>query len=182
MMALEERMDGQVEATLKLIQDATAGMSPDDLSRHPEGKWCAAEIVEHLLITYTATTAGLRKVLAKGKPLARKPTLKDRVFQFAVLGVTYFPTGRKAPEATLPKGLDPAQVVRAVSQALPDMEAAIADCEKQFGKVRIADHPVLGPLTPKQWRTFHYVHARHHMKQVERLRSLASPSHARAGA
>src|SRR5438105_11955493 len=114
MMALEERMDGQVEATLKLIQDATAGMSPDDLARHPEGKWCAAEIAEHLLITYTSTTAGLRKALAKGAPLARRPSIKDRVLQFAVLDVAYFPPGRKAPAATLPKGLDPAQVVRAV--------------------------------------------------------------------
>lgn len=175
-------MHPKVEATWKMIERATAGMSPEEMARHPEGKWCAAEVVEHLLITYTATNAGLRKVLAKGTPHARRPTLKDLSFQFAVLGITYFPTGRKAPAATVPKGLDPAKVVPAVSQALPDMDAAITECEKRFGKVRIADHPVLGPLTAEQWRTFHFVHARHHMKQVERLKAMASPSRARAGA
>src|SRR5437588_11292728 len=118
-------MHPKVETTWKMIEQATAGMSAEDLARHPEGKWCAAEIAEHLLITYTSTTAGLRKALAKGAPLARRPTIKDRVLQFAVLDVAYFPPGRKAPAATLPKGLDPAQVVRAVSQALPDMDTAI---------------------------------------------------------
>ena len=175
-------MHPKVEATWKMIEQATAGMSAEDLSRHPEGKWCAAEIVEHLLITYTSTTKGLRKVLAAGKPLATRPTLKNRVFQFAVLDAEYFPKGRKAPEATLPKGLDPAQVVRVVSQMLPDMDAAITECERKYGKVRIADHPVLGPLTAVQWRTFHFVHARHHMKQVERLKAPANPARARAGA
>ena len=174
-------MHPTVEATWKMIEAATAGMSPEELARHPEGKWCAAEIVEHLLITYTATTAGLRKALAKGAPQGGRPTLKDRVFQFAVLDVAYFPTGRKAPPATLPRGLDPAHVVRAVSEALPDMDAAISECEQRYGRVKIADHPVLGPLTAEQWRAFHFVHARHHMKQVERLKAAPSPARASAG-
>ncbi len=175
-------MHPTVEATWKMIETATAGMSPEDLARHPEGKWCTAEVVEHLLITYTATTAGLRKVLAKGAAQGTAPTLKNRLAQFVVLDAGHFPAGRKAPEMTIPKGLDPAQVVRAVSQALADMDAAITECEKNYGKVKIADHPVLGPLTATQWRKFHFVHARHHMKQVERLKALASPARARASA
>ena len=167
-------MHPTVEATWKMIEAATAGMSPEDMARHPEGKWCAAEIVEHLLITYTTTTKGLRKVLAKGAPQGGAPTFKNRIAQFAVLNVEYFPTGRKAPAATVPQGLDPAQVVRAVSQALPDMDAAITECETNYGSVKIADHPVLGPLTAPQWRKFHLVHARHHMKQVERLKAAGA--------
>jgi len=176
-------MHPTVEATWKLIETATAGMSPADLSRHPEGKWSAAEVVEHLLITYSNTAAGLRKVLAKGAPQGTSPTLKNRLAQFTLLTVGYFPGGRKAPAPTVPKGLDPAQVVRAVSQALPEMDKAITECEKAYGgDVKIADHPVLGPLTATQWRKFHYIHAHHHMKQVEALKALASPARARAGA
>jgi len=175
-------MHPTVEATWKLIETATAGMSHEDMARHPEGKWCAAEVVEHLLITYSATTAGLRKVLATGAAQGTSATLKHRLAQFTLLTVGYFPGGRKAPAMTVPKGLDPAQVVRAVSQALPDMDAAITECEKNFGDVKIADHPVLGPLTATQWRKFHLIHARHHMKQVERLKALASPAPARASA
>lgn len=164
-------MHPTVEATWKMIARGTEGMSAEDLARHPEGKWCAAEIVEHLLMTYTATTGGLRKALAKGKPLGGRPTLKERLFQLVVLDAGYFPSGRKAPAMTIPKGLQPAEVVHAVEQALPDMDAAISECEQRYGSaVKIADHPVLGPLTAEQWRRFHLVHARHHMKQVRQLR------------
>jgi len=160
-----------VETTWKMIADATQGMTAEQLARKPEGKWCAAEVVEHLLMTYTATTAGLRKALAKGKPQGGRPSLPDRVKQWVVLDVGYFPTGRKAPAMTIPKGLQPAEVVHAVEHALPDMDAAITECEQKYGSgVKIADHPVLGPLTATQWRKFHYVHAKHHMKQVARLR------------
>ena len=80
-------------------------------------------------------------------------------------------SGRQAPAMTIPKGLEPSQVVRAVEQALPEMDAAIQQCEQKYGgAVKIADHPVLGPLTAEQWRKFHLVHARHHMKQIARLR------------
>lgn len=165
-------MHPTVETTWKMISQGTAGMTPEELARNPEGKWCAAEIVEHLLITYTLTTKGLRKALAGGKPLGGKPTLKNRLSQLVVLDLGYFPSGRAAPAMTIPKGLEPLQVVRAVEQALPEMDAAISECEQKYGgRVKVADHPVLGPLTAGQWRRFHFVHARHHMKQVTRLRA-----------
>lgn len=166
-------MHPTVEATWKMIAGATAGMDAAKLGQRPaEGKWCAAEIVEHLLITYTSTTAGLRKALAKGRPLGGIPTLKQRLFQFVVLDMGYFPSGRQAPAMTIPKGLQPGEVVHAVEHALPDMDAAISECERNYGSgTKIADHPILGPLTAKQWRKFHLVHARHHMKQVARLRA-----------
>lgn len=164
-------MHPTVETTWQMIAGATQGMTADELGRCPEGKWCAAEIVEHLLMTYTATTGGLRKALAKGKPLGGTPTVKERLFQLVVLDIGYFPPGRRAPAMTIPKGLQPGEVVHAVKQALPDMDAAITECEQRYGAgVKIADHPVLGPLTATQWRRFHLIHARHHMKQVGRLR------------
>ena len=165
-------MHPTVETTWKLIATATEGMSAEQLARHPEGKWSSAQVVEHLLLTHTSTTAGLRKVLAAGAPQGGRPTLKQRLVQFVVLDVGYFPPGRKAPAFTVPKGAEPEQVVPTDEQALRDMDAAISEGEQRYGAgVKIADHPVLGPLTARQWRKFHFVHARHHMKQVARLRA-----------
>ena len=49
---------------------------------------------------------------------------------------------------------------------------AISRCEARFGAgAKLANHPVLGPLTARQWRTFHLVHARHHMKQIAHIRA-----------
>jgi hypothetical protein len=50
------------------------------------------------------------------------------------------------------------------------MDAILAKCEAQFGRGKVLDHPILGPLTAAQWRKFHFVHGRHHVKQILRLR------------
>jgi hypothetical protein len=65
------------------------------------------------------------------------------------------------------------EVLRAIREKLATMDAIITQCEARFGRAtRILDHPVLGPLTARQWRKFHLAHARHHMKQIRKLRGL----------
>jgi hypothetical protein len=52
-----------------------------------------------------------------------------------------------------------------------DMDKAIAECEASYGNsTLLLDHPILGPLTADQWRKFHWVHGKHHMKQIRGLR------------
>ena len=164
-------MHPTVATTWKMIVEATSGMTQEQLERHPEGKWSSAMILEHLLMTYTGTTLVMRKALAKGGPIGGRPKVMDRVRQFVVVEMQYLPGGRKAPPGTVPKGLEAARVLPAVEQAMKDMDAAISECEGRFGPdVRVADHPVLGPLRAEQWRRFHMAHCRHHMQQIARLR------------
>ena len=167
-------MDSALQELQDAISSATSGMSADDLTRHPEGKWCAAQVLEHLSLTYSGTLKGLERCLQEGKPLARVPTLMDRVRATVVTRLGYFPSGRKAPERTVPQGVPAAQVVQAIGPQIAAMDEAFAHCEKRFGKrTLLMDHPVLGPLTVKQWRKFHWVHGRHHVKQIWRLRARA---------
>jgi hypothetical protein len=51
-------------------------------------------------------------------------------------------------------------------------------CEAKFGsRIKVLDHPILGPLSIDQWRRFHLVHGLHHVKQIRRLRrELSSDS------
>jgi hypothetical protein len=94
----------------------------------------------------------------------------------------FLPGGRKAPKGTVPEGLEVAKVLPAAEQAIRDMDAAISECESRFGGgVRVADHPILGPLRAQQWRRFHMAHCRHHMKQIAALRGNATASAARHG-
>ena len=69
-------MDSYLQRLQQAIESATRGMTIEDLTRHPEGKWSAAEILEHLFLTYTGTIKGFERCLAAGKPLARSPRLK----------------------------------------------------------------------------------------------------------
>jgi hypothetical protein len=90
---------------------------------------------------------------------------------FVVTGLGHLPEGRKAPERTQPRGMPPDEVSRDIGPRISAMDEVIGQCEARFGKrTRVLDHPVLGPLTARQWRKFHWVHGRHHVKQIQKLR------------
>jgi len=168
-------MKSSLQQLQKELQVVIEGMSPDELARRPEGnseKWNAAMILEHLALSYSGTTKGMERCLAAGKPLARRPTVIDRVKALAVVRFRYLPTGRQAPERTRPRGADPQKVLAEFGEHIERMEAAIAACEQRYGRsAKLLDHPVIGPLSASQWRGFHCVHGRHHIKQIERLRA-----------
>jgi len=105
-------------------------------------------------------------------PKTRPGTWKERFGAFVVVGLGYFPTGRTAPEYVQPKGMPAADIVDASRAALVEFDAAATRCAGRFGQGRkVSNHPILGPFSVRQWRRFHRIHTRHHMKQVAALRS-----------
>lgn len=166
-------MHSYLQQTREAIDKATDGLTIEELRWHPEGKWCSAEILEHLALAFGGTAKFLSKVAADGKCAASKPTLKQRIGIAVVTGGEFIPGGRKAPAGVTPNGaVPPDQILPTIRRSLADMDEAINACEGKLGnKLRIADHPVLGPLTAAQWRKFHMVHTRHHMKQIVALRA-----------
>ncbi|MBZ5680812.1 MAG: DUF1569 domain-containing protein [Acidobacteriia bacterium] len=168
-------MDTHLGKLQQALSTAIGGMSAEQLSWHPAGKWCAAEVLEHLYLTYTGTVKGFERVTAAGKSLATTPTFSQRLQTLVVLGLGYLPEGRKAPAVAQPRGLPQEQVVSGVFPAIGQMDEIITRCEKALGSgKKLLDHPILGPLTAKQWRKFHLVHGLHHAKQIQRLRSARS--------
>lgn len=144
------------------------------MSWHPDGKWCAAEVLEHLYLTYTGSIKGFEKVMAGGKPLATAASFMHRLRTLVALGFGYLPSGRKAPVNTRPKGLAAETIRHEIGEKIAAMDAIIAQCEARFGRgTELLDHPVLGPLTAAQWRKFHLTHGMHHRKQLLRLREGA---------
>ena len=168
---LNDSMHTDLTQALHAIDSTTREMTPEQLSCHPEGKWSAAEILEHLSITFSSTVRVMEKCLESGETRATAPTLYHRAAAFLVTEIGYFPSGRQAPEFARPKGIAAEQAVQQIRENLAAMDTSLGRCEERFGlKVKIANHPVLGPLNLRQWRRFHLIHTRHHMKQIEALR------------
>lgn len=164
-------MDSRLETLKQALESAVEGMSSEQLRWHPEGKGCAAEVLEHLYLTYTGTIKGFQKVREAGEPLVTGRSLKQRLGILVVLAFGHLPAGRKAPSTTQPKGLPLEKVSGEIGEKIVAMDAIIAECEGRFGRnVPLLDHPMLGPLTARQWRKFHLVHGLHHQKQLLRLR------------
>ena len=164
-------MDSRLEKLMGAVETAVEGMSGEQLNWHPPGKWCAAEVLEHLYLTYTGTIKGFERVIEAGKPLATRASMTQRWRTLVVTGFGYLPPGRKAPRVTEPRGLPPESVLKEVGTQIVAMDAIIEQCESRFGRgVHLLDHPILGPLTAAQWRKFHLLHGLHHRKQLLRLR------------
>jgi len=168
-------MDFYLQRLQSAIASATEGLDARSLLVHREGKWSVAEILEHLYLTYTGTIKGFERCLESGKPLARIPTTQDRIRTLVVVGIGHMPEGRRAPKNAMPRGIPPEQVLAEVAAKISEMDAIIQRAEETFGvRTRVLDHPILGPLRAQQWRKFHWLHGRHHVRQIRRLRNLAT--------
>lgn len=164
-------MDACLERTLREIQRATHAIKQEELAWHPDGKWSAAQVLEHLSLAYAGTTKGMQRAVA-GENLARPRTLKDRISALVVIGLGYMPGGRQAPKGTVPGLGNPQHAVATILENLTAMDEAITRVEETKGRRIRLQHPILGPLTIPQWRKFHWVHTAHHMKQIDRLRAM----------
>src|SRR5687768_15717926 len=103
-------MDPRLDSLKQSLESAVDGMSDEQLSWHLPGKWSAAEVLEHLYLTYTGTTRGLEKVLTRDAPLATKPSMRQRLLTFMVVRLGHVPGGLEAPARVQPRGLPVEQV------------------------------------------------------------------------
>jgi hypothetical protein len=167
-------MDSRLEKLKQSLESAVEGLSGEQLSWHPPGKWSASEVLEHLYLSYTGTINGFEKVLQAGKPLATRSSMRHSVRSFVVVGLGHMPAGRKAPAVAHPRGVPVEKVRNEIWSKMTAMDAIITQCEARFGRrCRLLDHPILGPMSAPQWRKMHLVHGRHHQKQLLRLREGA---------
>lgn len=164
-------MDPHLEKLQSEVAAAFKGLSEEEMLRHPADKWCVAEILEHLYLTYTGTIKGFARVLEAGKPLAGKATWKRRAQAWVVVSLGYMPRGREAPVHARPRGTPTEKLRTEICSEIAKMDEIIGRCESQLGKnVKVLDHPFLGPFSGAQWRKFHLVHGLHHVKQIRSLR------------
>ena len=162
-------MDSYLERLRRELESVTEGATAVSLEPAPAGKWSAAQILEHLFLTYKNTNKGISKCLAKGAPLATSAAFKHRISTLLVVRLGYFPSGRQAPERTVPRGMAAEEARQAIVSEIQAMDTGLRQCENKFGAgTKIMDHPILGPLTAAEWRKFHWVHGRHHARQIRR--------------
>src|ERR1700757_2074774 len=122
-------MDPHMEKLQHEIAAVLMGMNEEEMLRRPPGKWCVAEILEHLYLTYSGTLKGFGRVVEAGKPLAGKPTWKNRAQAWIVVGIGYMPTGRKAPNRARPCGTATEQVLAEIVPEIARMDEIISQCE-----------------------------------------------------
>lgn len=167
-------MDTRLRAALQAIDDTAGPLAPEIIGRPRAGHWSIGEILEHLTLAFTANADVLEKTLVTGERRVRRPRLKQTVGRLVVLDLGYFPRA-KAPEMTIPSGtVDPAASVMALRAALTRLDEALSRVEAKFGaRVPVVNHPYFAGLSVAQWRTLHWRHTIHHMRQVRSIAAKA---------
>jgi hypothetical protein len=138
-------------------------------------KWSIQQIVQHLCLTYAFTETAFDARLTKGTPTRAKPTLQQRIGQYSLTALGIFPTGREAPKQVTPHQTSSpvcgSDLVHYAGEHLARIDNLFNQAEALFGPGRCISHMVLGPLSIHQWRRFHLVHGRHHIKQIRAIRA-----------
>jgi hypothetical protein len=137
-------------------------------------KWSIQQIVDHLCLTYAATVIAINGRLAKGTPTRAQPSLRQRVGQYFLINLGYFPPGREAPAMVMPPipecALCGEDLSAKAAAGLTTVDKLLDDAEAAFGHDRCITHMILGPMSIHQWRRFHLIHGRHHVKQILAIR------------
>jgi len=141
-------------------------------------KWTIQQIVQHLCLSYSSTDDAVLNRLDKDRPTRTLPTVPQRCAQFFVTKLNFFPTGREAPSGVVPPApalssefqMSGPMLAHETARYLAQTDQLLGKADSRFGSARFASHGVLGPLSASQWRSFHLVHGRHHVKQIWAIR------------
>jgi hypothetical protein len=170
-------MDDDLKKLKYELAKALRGLSAEQTqltpTNHPD-KWNIQQIIQHLVLSYESTIAMFRDRLIKGVPTNRKLTAKNFFAQTLLLNLGYFPKGRQAPPLVSPSDSEPplsGDELRAKAfGSLAEMDKILEANYRLFGRRRCTPHFVLGPLSVLQWYRFHFLHGRHHTRQIEAIR------------
>ena len=149
---------------------------------HPRGLlhcWTVRQVVEHLVLSMDATCKELEQRLEKGRVQRRvQRTRAEWALQLMVLSMGHMPRGVPAIPETVPATEEGTVGVRdlvaQLEAAIEKMDATFDQARQMFGMERVGRHFLLGPLRVDQWRRYHVLHLRHHLKQVADVRQTLS--------
>ena len=148
-----------------VIRDLSPSQAESPTSR--EGAWSIAGILEHLDLAYSLNAAGIGRLLEQGTPHPGRPTARQRIGRLVVVTLGHFPAGRQAPDTVRPRGRRFAETAAVIGPHLMVLDQRLLEAADRFGARRpILNHPILGPFSVSDWRRFHWVHTRHHIRQI----------------
>ncbi|HWP38594.1 MAG TPA: DinB family protein [Gemmatimonadales bacterium] len=167
------KVQRQLAALEPLILGPVRGVNGEDWHRRVPGKWSLAQIIRHVAIgvDYSATTFEGR---AARTDMRRRSTPGQAIMRHLILGLGKFPKGREAPAGSVPEDRPDAEAaVAQVRMGIARFEALVETWPQERWTRIFVKHPVLGDLNLPEWIRFHYVHCRHHSRQIQaRLRWL----------
>jgi hypothetical protein len=170
MDSILQQLHNEIAGSIEDLDSAQTQLAPPASSQ----KWSIQQIIQHLCLTYASTETAFDARLAKGTPTSARPTIQQRIGQYFLTTLGIFPSGRVAPERVAPPQIATpvcgSDLACHFAQHLARIDRLFNEAEALFGPGRCISHMILGPLSIHQWRRFHLIHGRHHLKQIRAIR------------
>lgn len=162
-----------LKAALEPLAEQIATVSKEEAQVVPlpgPGRWCAQQIMEHLVLTYQQTTLTVSRQLKSVRPPKHRRGLLESVVRMQTVGFGYMPSGIPAirmfrPEQYTPE--DGVKIAERFLRAAEEMDHCLVQARKKFGIQACGEHPFFGSLRVDEWRRYHAVHAKHHRAQLQ---------------
>lgn len=164
----------QLAALEPLVLGPLHGLGAADWHRAPAGKWSIAQIVAHLALGVDISSSVFAERAGK-TGMIRRSTPGQAVLRHLLLGFGRFPPGRRSPSTTVPPDKPDPDIVSAQYRIGVERFVTLTDGWPEQRQLEVfVKHPLLGDLNLPEWVRFHFVHGRHHARQIRsRLRYIA---------
>ena len=174
-----------LKSALEPLAEQISTLSLEEAQMPPlpgQGRWCAQQILEHLILTYKMTADSVNRQLKTGRVLKNKRGLLEFLLRAQTIGLGYMPSGVPAMRSVRPTDYVPesgAETAARFMQAAEEMDQQLVAARKKFGIQTVGEHPFFGVMRVDEWRRYHAIHARHHAGQlkdaIRQARSVKKP-------
>lgn len=157
----------QLSRLESLILDPLHGLDGEDWHLAPAHKWGVAQIVEHCAIGVDNVGATLERRADKAA-MKRRSKPYQTMLRHLVLGIGRLPSGLPAVRGTEPSERPDPELVKArFRMGVERLRRLSEDWPEEQQVNRFVVHPLLGDLNLPEWVRFHYLHCRHHARQID---------------
>jgi hypothetical protein len=135
-----------------------------------QGRWCAQQVIEHLILTFHLTTESVGKQLKSGRVPKNRRNLLKFILRMQTIGLGYMPDGVPAVHAVRPNEFVPQSgslIAQRFMDAAEAMDVTLVAARRKFGIQACGEHPFFGVMRVDEWRRYHAIHAAHHMPQLQ---------------
>lgn len=154
---------------VKRYEDFLQDLTEEEFQRTPEeGVWSYAELYSHIFQANLGSLIAIERCLHGSKQVTGSPTFFGRLILF--FGI-FPPVKLKSPARMIGTKI----TLEEAGNYIARFKSKLADVVPLVRKAdlkRTAQHPRLGMLNAPQWLRFVYIHSRHHLKQLARIRKL----------
>lgn len=171
-----------LKSAIDPISIQISGLTLEEAQVQPlpgQGRWCAQEILEHLMLTYKLTLDSIEKQLKSGRIPKNRRNLLQFVLRIQTLGIGYMPDGVPSIRAVRPSKFTP-EAGPAIAErflvAAEEMDSQLVLARKKFGIQACGEHPFFGVMRVDEWRRYHAVHAARHEGQLQNAIRYAKSS------